>query len=77
MSVVYLVALMAVCMTLLGALVEAVWSLSRKPAWNQPRHVLGPVISLDRRTQALPFVGVDRRRTTMIDPHSELDRLAA
>jgi hypothetical protein len=77
LSVVYLVALITVCMTLLGALAEAVWSVSRKPAWSQPRHALGPVIWIDRRTQALPFVGVDRRCATMIDRHGEIDRLAA
>jgi hypothetical protein len=31
---------------------------------------------MDRRTQALPFVGADRRTTTM-DPHSGVDKLAA
>ena len=76
MSVVYLVALIAVSMALLGALAEAVWSLSRNPAWSEPRRALTPVITMERRTQALPFVGVDRRATAM-DPHSEVDKLAA
>ena len=77
MSLVYLVALIAVSMALLGALVEAVGSVSRKPAWSQPRHALSPVIQIDRRTQSLPFVGVDRRLCATAAPHSEIDRLAA
>ena len=76
MSVVYLVALFAVCMTLLGALAEAVWSVSRKPAWSEPRRALTPVITVERRTQALPFVGVDRRAPT-VGAHSEVEKLAA
>jgi hypothetical protein len=77
LSLVYLVALIAVSMALLGALVEAVGSVSRKPAWSQPRPVLSPVIQVDRRTRRLPFVGVDRRRVVMADAHGEIDRLAA
>jgi len=77
LSLVYLVALIAVSMALLGALVEAVRSVSRKPAWSQPRLALSPVIQIDRRTQRLPFVGVDRRRAAMADAHGEIDRLAA
>jgi len=76
LSVVYLVALIAVCMALLGALAEAVWSVSSQPAWSEPRRALSPVITMERRTQALPFVGVDRRAPT-IDAHSEADKLAA
>jgi hypothetical protein len=72
-----LVALIAVSMALLGAFVEAVGSVSRKPAWSQPRPALGPVFQIDRRTQRLPFVGVDRRRVVMADPRGEIDRLAA
>jgi hypothetical protein len=41
-----------------------------------PRRALSPVITTERRTQALPFVGVDRRTTTM-GLHSEVDKLAA
>ena len=76
MSVVYLAALIALCMALLAALAEAVWSLSRKPAWSEPRRALSPVITMDRRTLALPFVGVDRR-TTPEGLDSEVDKLAA
>ena len=77
MSLVYLVALIAVSMALLGALVEAVGSVSRKPAWCQPRPALSPASQIDRRTQRLPFVGVDRRRVAVAVPQSEIDRLAA
>jgi hypothetical protein len=77
LSVVYLVALIAVCMALFGALAEAVWSMSRKPAWSQPRLTLSPMITMERRTHLLPFVGKDRRRATTADPHSEVDKLAA
>jgi hypothetical protein len=77
LSVVYLVALTAVSMALLGALIEAAWAVSRKPAWSQPNHALSRVITVERRAQTLPFVGVDRRRATAVDPHGEVDRLAA
>jgi len=77
LSLVYLVALIAVSVALLGALVEAVTSVSRKPAWSQPGHALSPVIQIERRTQRLPFVGVDRRGATVADAHGEIDRLAA
>ena len=76
MSVVYLVALIAVCMTLLGALAEAVWSVSRKPAWSEPLRALRPVITTERRTLALPYVGIDRR-TPAMESRSEFDKLAA
>ena len=76
LSVVYLVALIGVSVALLGALADTVWSLSRKPAWRAPRHGLSAVVTLERRAQALPFVGADRR-TEAKDSHSEVDRLAA
>ena len=77
MSVVYLVALIAVCMALLGAFAEAVLLVSRKPAWSEARRALSPVITMERRTLALPFVGVDRRAPAAMDPHNEVDKLAA
>jgi hypothetical protein len=77
LSHVYLVALTTVCITLLGALAEAVWSVSRKPVWSTQRHSLHAVATVERRTQALPFVGVDRRQAFAVDPHAEVEKLAA
>jgi hypothetical protein len=77
LSVIYLVALTAVSMALLGALIEAAWAVSRKPVWSQPNHALRRVITMERRTLTLPYVGVDRRGATAADPHGEVDRLAA
>lgn len=77
MSLVYLAALMAVSIALLGALAEAVWSVSRKPAWSEHRQTLSPVITTERRTLALPFVGVERRRASTADPHGDIEKLAA
>jgi len=76
LSLVYLVALIAVSATLLAALAEAVWSVSRKPVWGQPANVLTLVRTVERRTQDLPFVGAERRRAA-VDPHTEVEKLAA
>jgi hypothetical protein len=35
------------------------------------------VATVERRTQALPFVGVDRRQAFAVDPHAEVEKLAA
>jgi hypothetical protein len=77
LSVVYLIALIAVCMTLLAAAAEAIWSVSCKPVWNQSRHELRTVQTQERRTQDLPFVGAERRRATALDPDTTLDEIAA
>ena len=67
LSFIYLIALIGVSLALFCALAEAIWSVSRKPAWNQPRHALSVVTTWDRRSQALPFVGVDRRHAAPAD----------
>ena len=76
MSLIYLIALIAVSTALLAGLAEAVWSVSRTPAWGQPARMLGLVVTMDRREQSVPFVGADRRRAT-VDPHTEVERIAA
>jgi len=76
LSLVYLVALIAVSAALLAGLAEAVWSVSREPIWGQAARVLTLVPTSDRRTQDLPFVGVERRRAA-VDPHTEVEKLAA
>ena len=61
MSIVYLVALTAVCVVFLGVLLESLVSVARKPVWPSTPHTLTLVQTLDRRDQQLPFVGHERR----------------
>lgn len=63
MSIVYLVALSAVCVIFFGVLYEAVVSVSRKPVWASSMPKLSLVETVDRREQQLPFVGEDRRQS--------------
>ena len=76
MSFVYLVALIAVAMAVLGALVEAVWSVSRKPVWGEARRTLSLVSTVERRTQSMPFVGSERRADAT-DSQLQSERIAA
>ncbi|HEX6722470.1 MAG TPA: hypothetical protein VF107_12945 [Burkholderiaceae bacterium] len=64
MSAVYLVALVGVGVSILWLALDAVISVSRKPRWETfaPR-VLTLVHSEERRTQSMPFVGADRRKS--------------
>ena len=61
MSIVYLIALAAVCVVFSGVLLEAVASVSRKPVWPSTPHTLALVETVDRREHQLPFVGQERR----------------
>jgi hypothetical protein len=63
LSLIYLAALVAVAATILILSLDAVVSVSRKPVWHAPATRLTLVETVDRRTQQLPFVGVDRRRS--------------
>jgi len=64
-----------VCVVLFGVLLEAIWAVSRKTVWSAPRRSLTVVSSVDRRTQQLPFVGVNRRRFAEL--HGKADRKSA
>ena len=75
-STLYLIALGAVGLALLGALVEAVTSVSRKPQWASVHAGLRLVHSNDRRRRDLPFVGADRR-SGGDGPADEAVRMAA
>jgi hypothetical protein len=79
LSIVYLFALVAVCVVLLGVLLEAVVAVSRQPPWSMPSRSLTLLPSVDLREQALPFVGVERRRATAIadSQQAETDRKSA
>jgi len=76
LSLIYLIALIGVSLALLGALAESVWSVSRKPAWSQPRHAFSVVTTVERRAQALPFVGADRRHAAPMH-QVEAEKIAA
>ncbi len=80
MSYFYLFAMAGVALVLLTLIAEAIWSVSRKPRWGEGRVRLSIVETIDRRTQQLPFVGAERRRTTESAAHAadeSQDRLAA
>lgn len=77
MSLIYSAALIGVSLALLAGLVEAVWSISRKPRWGETRHSLSLVATTERRTQSMPFVGHDRRRDATADSTYEAEKLVA
>ncbi len=62
MSTIYLIALAAVFVAILGALIEAVLSVSRPQAWPARRTILTLAPSDDRRVRDLPYAGQERRR---------------
>jgi len=76
LSLIYVVALIAVALALLAGLAEAIWSVSRKPSWGEPARELTLVETVERRKQNLPFVGRERRRAA-VEPQTEVDKVAA
>ncbi len=66
MSIVYLVALAAFCVVLLAVMIEAVVTVSRKPAWHDGLHALEQdllrVDTADRSSQQLPTFSPARRQ---------------
>jgi hypothetical protein len=66
MEVLYGLLLFGVAVMLLAGVVEGVLAVSRQPVWQSTRFptraVLTAVVSIDRRDEQLPFVGVDRRQ---------------
>ena len=79
MSTLYLIALGAVTVALLGALIDAVMAVSRPTNWTVRRPLLMVAKTPEHRTQELPVVGRDRRHA--FDPGdigtSGFDRLSA
>jgi len=77
-SAVYLVALVGVGVSILWLAVDAVISVSRKPRWETfaPRS-LTLVRTEERRTQSMPFVGADRRKSPGDDTGYDEGRLVA
>jgi hypothetical protein len=57
----YALALVGVSVVLLGVLLEAVVSVSRKPAWGFTRQHLTVVPEIERRVLRLSYVGQERR----------------
>lgn len=76
MSTLYLLALAAVGVAILGSLIEAVLSVSRPRAWPARRPILMLAAPVDRRVRDLPFVGADRRRQVESE-HTETQRRIA
>jgi hypothetical protein len=78
LSFIYLVALWGVGIAIVAIMIDAVISVSRPPSWKTmtgPR-TLQLVETEDRRTQQIPFVGVDRR-APVAAPALESEREAA
>lgn len=78
MSAVYLVALVGVGISILWLLFDAVISVSRKPRWETfaPR-ALTLVKAQERRTQSMPFIGAERRKSSGDTGYDDVDRLVA
>jgi hypothetical protein len=76
LSTLYLLALCGVGLALLAVAVEAIVSVTRKRPWPTAPSRLVLVETLDRRRQALPFVGEDRRAGDPADATAP-DRLRA
>lgn len=71
MSIVFSIALVLFSIVMFAVLLEAVVSVSRKPGWVlESRNVvpLAVIDGVDRREVQLPFVGVQRRKTTVVEP---------
>lgn len=66
MSLIYAVLLAAVALVVIAEVIAVVRRLSAPSPWARPAvslaPVLAPVSTADRRQQALPYVGHDRRR---------------
>jgi hypothetical protein len=56
MAALYLVALVVVCLTVLGVMLDAVVSTSRKPVWSKPYAELSRLASPVEVPQSLPPV---------------------
>ena len=67
LSTLYLLALCGVAFMLLAAVVEALLAVSRKPDWTVKTRRLHLVHAVDRRSQAVPFVGAERRGSQFQD----------
>ncbi len=80
MSLIYLALLAGVAIMILGALYEAIASVSRKPDWGSHRRPLLTVVPVtNSRAMDLPYVGSDRRAAGAAKPamHGEAQREAA
>jgi hypothetical protein len=78
MEILYSILMSGVLLAILASLYEAIRGVTRKPVWetagvarqSQPEPVAAPVVpelrvvhTEDRRTQHLPFVGPERRKS--------------
>lgn len=79
MSTLYLITLIGVCTALLGVMIDAIVSVSRKSKWSQQRLSLHLVHSADRRVEQLPFVGAERRvsQFSTLTDQNEIQRKTA
>lgn len=64
MSAIFLLALLGVGLAIVALTLDSIVSVSRKSRWTEglARPMLHVVPVVERREQALPFVGADRRR---------------
>ena len=59
METLYVVLMCGVTVAILATLLDAIKAVSSKPIWEQPSQLAAFV---ERRTQDLPYVGVERRK---------------
>jgi|GEM_PF-4916157 len=65
METLYVVLMFGVTLSILGTLAEAIRAVRSKPIWEQNAI---PVAFVERRTQNLPYVGVERRQSKVTQP---------
>jgi hypothetical protein len=71
MSLFFTVAIVLFSVVMLAVMIDAVVSVSRKPDWVlESRKVvpLAVIDGVDRREVQLPYVGVQRRQTAVVEP---------
>jgi hypothetical protein len=61
---VYVVLMCGVTVAILATMLDAIKAVSSKPIWEQPSQLASFV---ERRTQNLPYVGVERRKGKMAE----------
>lgn len=78
MSIIYLLALLAVGLAIVAVAADSIITVSRRPRWAEPtaQPALQLVPTAERRRERLPFVGPDRRmpaNAAVAEPVSSTD----
>jgi len=60
MEALYVVSMLGVTLAIFATMAEAIRAVRSKPIWEQ---IAVPAAFVERRTQSLPYVGVERRKS--------------